>query len=307
MGSIGSILFQQILVMFILMAVGFVLFKAKLVTKEGSRTMSNILLYAVTPCILLNAYQIERTPERVRGVLVSFGLAAAGLFIAILISRLAFGKKYPLEHFGTAFSNAGFIGIPLVQAALGEEAVLYVSAFVALLNILQWTYGVVVITASRDAIKPKKIFQNPVILSMALSLVMFFFQIPLPGVLGRSVVFISNLNAPIAMMILGIYLAQTDVVSVFLVPRLYFATVLRLAVIPLLTIAVFYLVPQAFFNAKMAILIAASAPIGANVAVFAQLNGKDYTYAVKEVCLSTLICVVSMPLLMSFAEWLWAL
>lgn len=307
MGSIGGILFEQILVMFLLMAVGVVLFKLKLITKEGSKTLSNILLFAVTPCLLINAYRLERTPERVQGVFLSFGLAAAGLLIAILVSRLVFGKKYPLEHFGTAFSNAGFIGIPLVQAALGEEAVLYVSAFVALLNILQWTYGVVVITDSKDAIKPRKILQNPVILSMVLSLIIFFFRIPVPNVLGRSVTFIAALNAPIAMMILGSYLAQTDVISVFLVPRLYFAGVLRLFLIPLLTIGLFYFVPETFYQAKMAILIAASAPIGANVAVFAQLNGKDYTYAVKEVCLSTIFCVVSMPLLMSFAQWFWAL
>ena len=310
MGTIGSILFQQILVMFLLIAVGYVLFKGKLVSIEGSKTLSNILLYAVSPCLIINAYSIERTPERVNGVLISFALAALGLLLSIVVSRFFFGSKkrrqsHSLEHFGTAFSNAGFIGIPLVQAALGEEAVLYVSAFVAFLNILQWTYGVVVITQSREAIRPKKIFQNPVILSMVLSMLIFFFQIPLPEVLGRTIAYVGNLNAPLAMMILGTYLAQTELLSIFRVPRLYVASFLRLVVIPLLTIAVFCLVPDAFYEAKMATLIAASAPIGANVALFAQLNGKDYTYAVKEVCLCTLLCLFTMPFVMTLAEWLW--
>ena len=291
MGTIGSILFQQILVMFLLIAVGYVLFKGKLVSIEGSKTLSNILLYAVSPCLIINAYSIERTPERVNGVLISFALAALGLFLSIVVSRFFFGSKkrrqsHSLEHFG-------------------EEAVLYVSAFVAFLNILQWTYGVVVITQSREAIRPKKIFQNPVILSMVLSMLIFFFQIPLPEVLGRTIAYVGNLNAPLAMMILGTYLAQTELLSIFRVPRLYVASFLRLVVIPLLTIAVFCLVPDAFYEAKMATLIAASAPIGANVALFAQLNGKDYTYAVKEVCLCTLLCLFTMPFVMTLAEWLW--
>ena len=310
MGTIGTILFSQILVMFLLIAVGYVLFKGKLVSVEGSRTLSNILLYAVSPCLILNAYSIERTPERVRGVLISFALAAVGLLLSIAVSRLVFGtggrkETHSLEHFGTAFSNAGFIGIPLVQAALGEQAVLYVSAYVAFLNILQWTYGVVVITQSQEAIRPGKIFQNPVILSMVLSMLIFFFRIPLPDVLDKTIAYIGNINAPVAMMILGVYLAQTDLLSIFRIPRLYLAAFFRLIVIPLLTIALFCLVPDTFYEAKMATLIAASAPIGANVALFAQLNGKDYTYAVKEVCLCTLLCLFTMPVVMSLAEWLW--
>ena len=226
---------KQTAVMFLLMAIGWLLFKGSKITKEGSRDLANMLLYVILPCAIVNAFCTEYTEEKSLHLLYAFGLGLAALVLAILISRLIFRKR-PIDHFGAAFSNAGFMGLPMIQAVLGTGAVIYSAPFIALL---------------------------------------------------------------------GVYLAQTDLKSLFADKMLYLNSAVRLLAIPLVTLALFCLLPASLQEARMALLIVASAPVGSNVAVYAQLNHLDYTYASKSVCLSTLFSILTMPLMIALAGLLW--
>ncbi|MCR4779213.1 MAG: AEC family transporter [Lachnospiraceae bacterium] len=301
MGTVGIALLHQIIIMFIFMAVGFIMFKTKLISIEGTKTLGNLLLYACSICLIINSYNIESSPEKIKKVLMSFVIAAVALAVSMLVSALVFGKKYPVENFGTAFSNAGFIGIPLVSSALGKEAVIYCTAFVTLLNILQWTYGVAVITGDRKAMAPKKIITSPIVIAFIVGLLIFIFNIKLPDDLSKGISSIGAMTSPIAMIMLGAYLAQTDVISVFKGGRNYLVAFVRLAVIPLITVGIMFLIPAEYNEVKLATLVSAVAPVGANVAVFAQKLDKDYKLAVREVCLSTILCIISIPLIVSLA------
>lgn len=209
------LLLNQNMLMFLYLLIGWFLFRKNLIGTSGSADVGRMLLYIVMPAAILKTYMTSYSPERLTGLILSFLAALLSLILSIIISRIIFKKEQMIERFGAAFSNAGFIGIPLVQMTLGDEAVFYVSSFVALLNILQWTYGVL---------------------------------------------------------------------------------------IPVLTIALLALFPAEYRTLKLAVLIAASAPVGSNVAIFAQLYGQDHTQAVKEVCLSTLFCIVTLPLITGLAE-----
>lgn len=264
------ILIQQLLIMVIFMAVGYFLYKTALVTTQGCKEFGSLLLYIILPAAIINSYCVERTPEKAKGLLLSFFAALAALLLAMLVSSLLFRKK-KIERFGIAFSNAGFMGIPIVSAVLGAEAVFYISSFVALLNIFQWTYGVAIMTDSLDCIKGKKLLKNPILISMVVGLVLFSTQLPLPAVVTKSISSLAALNAPVAMIILGIYLAQTDLKSIFIHVWLYYTSAVRLLLIPILTGLLMLLFP-ADGTIKLAVLIAASAPIGSNVAVFAQIH-----------------------------------
>ncbi len=287
------------------MGMGYMLFKKKLISVTGSKELSNLLLYIILPSVIIKSYYVERSSERVEGLFVSFFLAIGALLIAILIAGIIFGKKHKIENFGVSFSNAGFMGIPLISAVLGSESVFYISSFVALLNLLQWTYGVAVMTERLDSIKKEKIMRNPIIISIAIGVILFFTQIQLPEVIVNAIGSISNMNAPVAMMLLGIYMAQTDIKSIFTEKSLYRSAAVRLVVIPIVTIMTLMFVPQQYTNVKRAIIIAACAPIGSNVAVFAQMNAQDYKRAVKMVCLSTLFSILTMPCVISLAEYFW--
>lgn len=301
-----GILLKQIVIMFILMFIGLLLFRFKKITKDGSKELGNVLIYVIMPCVVINAYMTEFSAERLRGLALSFGLSALALVLAMVISQLIF-KKHPIENFGTAFSNAGFMGIPLVQAVLGTEAVFYVSAFVALLNLLQWTYGVFVITKDKKQISVKKILTNPVLISMVVGILLFVLPVKVPAVFTGTVSLIAGMNAPVAMISLGTYLAQITVRQLFTDKTAYFSTLVRLIVIPVVTLLVLTPIPAQYMTLKLAILIVAATPVGSNVAIFAQIHNKNYTQAVKSVCLSTVCSIVTIPLLMAAAGSLWGI
>ena len=154
------LLFNQNLIMLFYLLIGYFLMRRKLVGLQGSSDIARLLLYIVMPTAILNSYQTTFTMEKLKALGISFSAAALALCLSILLSRLFFSADQATERFGAAFSNAGFIGIPLVQMTFGNEAVFYVSSFVALLNILQWTYGVMLLTGDRKYLSFQKIRTN---------------------------------------------------------------------------------------------------------------------------------------------------
>lgn len=291
------IVLRQILIMFVYMGIGALLFQKNLITKEGSKSLANLLLYVVLPCVVVKSFCVPQTEENLLGLVVSLVGAAAILLLAMVVSHLVLGKN-PTDDFGAAFSNAGFMGFPLVAAVLGSGAIFYAAGFVALLNALQWTYGQTLLSGDKSMSSPKAVLKNPLVLSLAAGLLVFFLRVPVPAVCTDTLGAIAALNAPLAMMILGVYLAQTNFFSLFTDPHLYWVSAMRLVVIPLLTVLVLRLMPAQFAVVRSTLVIVAGAPIGSNVAVYAQKLGKDYGYAVKAVCLSTILSLVTMPLLM---------
>ena len=298
------LLLKQNILMLLYLLLGYFLFRKKLIGISGSADIGRMLLHIVMPAAILKAYMTSYTPERLIGLVLSFLAALLALLLAIFISRIFFKKEQAIERFGAAFSNAGFIGIPLVQMTLGEEAVFYISSFVALLNILQWTYGVFILTGDRNTFSFQKLRTNPVILSFLGGLLLFFLPVTLPDLLTGMIGSLAAMNGPLAMIVLGTYLAQVSPGSLFKERLAYRSSFVRLILIPVLTIILLGFFPAEYHTLKLAVLIAASAPIGSNVAIFAQLYGQDYTQAVKEVCLSTLLCMITLPLITGLADYI---
>ena len=299
--ELSMIILKQIVLMFIYMMIGFLLYKKKFVTKQGSKELGLILHYVILPVVIVKAYLVTFSMELLRGLALSFLASLLALLLSMLLSRVVFRSRYPIEQFSSAFSNAGFIGIPLVEMTFNDSmAVFYVSSFVALLNILQWTYGIVVMTGKKDSIAPKKITTNPIVISFLLGIILFFLPVELPEVLNSAVTAISSMNAPVAMIILGTYLAQMKLRELFTDRMVYLCALMRLVVIPLATAVILALIPGNEML-KMSVLIVAATPVGSNVAIFAQMEDMDYTQAVKDICLSTLLCIVTIPLVVSAA------
>lgn len=216
------------------------------------------------------------------------------LLLSMAVAALLF-RGSGIDNFAAAFSNAGFMGFPLITALLDSSAVFFAAGFVALLNALQWTYGQWLLSRDVRQIRLRAVLGNPIILSLLAGLVLFFTQIPLPGLVTDTVSALTALNAPLAMIILGVYLAQTDLLRMFRTGRLYWVSAVRLVLIPLLSLAVLMLLPAEYRDIKAALLLVAAAPVGSNVAVYAQKLNLDYTWAVQTVCVSTLLSIVTMP------------
>lgn len=295
--EIVTLLIHQNIIMVIYMACGYFLYKKKIITKAGSGDLGKMLLYLVMPMAIIKSYIREFSVDLLLSFLISFGISLMALILAILISKLCFKNTSVVKQFGSAFSNAGFIGIPLVQMVLGEEAVFYVASFVALLNILQWTYGVFIFTKDKSVISIKKIITNPIVIGLCIGLLLFFLPIQLPAEITSVISTLASINGPLAMIVLGTYLAQIRLSELFNDKGTYLCSVIRLFLIPVATALLLLALPDEYKTMKLALLFAAAAPVGANVAIFAQLYGQDYTEAVKDVCMSTVFSIVSMPVI----------
>lgn len=295
--EVALIILKQIIVMFLIMGMGFLLFRKGLITKEGSKTLANLLIYIILPCVIINGFITDRTVEKITELGVSALMAAAFLAVACIISRLVF-KKHPIDNFSSAFSNPGFFGIPLIVAAYSNEAVFFITAFIAFLNVMQWTYGAAILKEEKIKINFKTIFTSPFIIGLIIGLIIFFTGVPIPTVVKSTISAATNANTFVAMLVLGTYLAQADMKEVFLSPRLYGVSFLRLVLIPAVCMLVGFVIPDKFTELFTCVMIACACPVGSNVAVYAQLYNKDYTYAVSAVTLSTIFSVVTIPLML---------
>jgi len=304
--EMAMILARQILQMFLLAAIGYALFKTGKISREGSKALGNILIYLALPAVIINGFLVERTPEHITGILCSAAAAAVLLLLSILISRFVF-RRDAIAAFAGAFSNPGFFGVPLIIASVGQGAVFYVACFIAFLNIGQWTYGVSILNGQpiRQGFQPKKLIRAPFIIAILIGLCLFFTQLPLPAVIRGTLSSVAALNTPLAMFTVGIYLAQTDLGSMLRRKSLYLVSAIRLLAVPVVSLLLLALLPSSFQDMKLALLLAIACPVGSNVAVYAQLHGKDYPYAVETVVVSTLFSLLTIPLVVWLSTILW--
>ena len=294
------ILFNQVLIMFILAGIGYLMFRFGKISQEGSKSIGNILIYLSLPCVIIKGFLLNRTPELMQQLLFSSIAAAVILLICIIISNLFF-KKDAIAVFGSSFSNPGFFGIPLITASLGSSSVFFIAAFIAFLNLLQWTYGVSIMTNDKSGFKPSKLLKAPFFIAILIGLFFFLSGITMPVLALKTIDFLAAVNTPLAMFTIGIYMAQTDVLKMLVKPKLYFISIVRLLIIPLIVLAGLYFVPGNMNSMKLALLIAAACPVGSNIAVYAQLHNNNYQYAVESVVISTLLSLITLPLIVTLA------
>ena len=271
------ILLRQIAIMALLMAVGIYLSRKGFLSPQGTKDLGAILLRIIIPCVIVKSYITTYSRERLLELALSAGLALVAFILAMGIAYLVYGKRRRIENFASAFCNAGFIGIPLAQAVIGDEGVFYMAASVALLNLFQWTYGVYIMTDRRDSISAKTIAKNPVVIAIVIGIALFLSRLPVPGIVTSTLGYIAGMNTPVAMILMGTYMAKLPWRKL-LDKRAYGCVLLRLVVSPLLVIGTAVLLrdPLGVTNIELASLVAVSAtPVAVSSAVMVQELGGD--------------------------------
>ena len=227
---------QQVLMLYLIMAVGFVLGKARLIDDRGSVAMSNLVMYAVSPSILVVAFQRELDMASLR----NFGLVllvALAVHILAAVSVLLVRDKDPQRQsclrFAVVFANCGFMGYPLMSAMLGSEGVFYGSAYVVVFTVLSWTLGVYIMTRDRHCLAIKPIFCNPGTISVIVAMALYLLQIQLPEILLVPITHLSNLNTPLPMVVLGYQLSHANFRVALQGRGAWVSMILRLVVLPL--------------------------------------------------------------------------
>ena len=297
---------EQVAVLFVLMGVGAVLRKTKLMDEKCVGGIVNLLILVVTPCLIVDSFQRPFDPSMLASLGFAFLIAVAGhLAVMALAARVvrhpAADTRRPLL-LAAVFSNAGFMGIPLEQAILGETGVFYGIVYVVVFNLFMWSWGVWVMADGGTASARWKMAVNPGTVGIALGLPLFLFSVRLPPFLGASVRHVANLNTPLAMVVIGYSLAGARLGRVLRLPAAYVATFFRLVAYPLLMVAALYPLRNLLDRQMMlAIVIAAAAPVAAMVSMFAVKFGRDVDTSVAVVCGSTVLSVLTLPPVIALA------
>lgn len=303
--SIGFTVLNQVLMMFSLMLVGYILYIKKLLDETGTTQLSTILLQLCTPAIIINSFNIQFSLDVLSELGLSFGLAMISILIGLIIARIIYGKAHRIEQFAITFSNVAFFGIPLVSGLLGNEYVTYLSTFILAFNLLIWTIGLFLVTGDKSVMSLSKFFKTPAFIGMALGFILFVSPIKLSGFIQQSVASISAMNTPIAMLLLGTYLAKSKLVDIFKNKHVYTIAFLRLILIPLIVFGLLSLLPNLQAEIRLVILIATSAPTATTLAIFSQKYGDDYTYGAQIISFTNIMCLFTIPIIVTLAYSAW--
>ena len=289
---------QQVLVLFILISLGFACGKKKIITDVSAKHINNLVLYFVTPCVMVSAFQRDFTPELLGGLATA--VMAATILLVSLIFKGKDSKKRVLR-FATVFSNCAFMSFPLQEAVLGDDGLFYGAVFVAVFNILVWTYGLVCMSGDIKEISAKKLITNPGIIGVLIAIIIFALNIKLPYMVGQPVEYMAALNTPLPMMIIGYYLSEADLKKAFSNVSVYVAMGLRLVLVPVITAIVLYLC-----KVETTLAVACVIASAATTTMFAVKYNKDTELSVSIVAVTTVFSIITMPLVIAFAQTLTA-
>ena len=300
-----SVVAQPVVTLFLMMAVGFALEKKGQMTEDFSARLSFILLYVGAPCVLVDSLQkLEGGAEMLPTIWLGIGLCCIYFLLAIAGSML-FWKKAEADRrdtlrFGCIFPNCSFMGIPLMLSLYGPYGAIYAVPMIAVFNLLQWTFGVWVM-GGKAQVSVKKAILNPGTLGVVLGLFLFAMDWKLPAPIGNTVYYLGGLNTPLAMLIIGAQMARVDLISTFRKKELYGASLLKLLVFPALFAAV--TLPLGVDQSLLvALVLLGACPTGGVTGIFAQRYQRDTSAAAQSITLSTLLSLLTLPLISAVME-----
>ncbi len=294
-------LLPQIIKMFLLMGVGYFIFKKSFFTEETTKQLSWFLVNIVIPCVLFLSFIRPFDIEEFQLFGLTFVMSLVAIAIGILYANICFKKEQTLEKFGVIFSNASFIGIPIIRSLFGSEALFYLSAYIAAFVFMVFTYGVFLISQKKEEVQMMKIIKNTNILAILLGLVVYLLSIPFPEVFTDTLGSLGAMNTPMSMMLLGAYLAKDSLYKLATNIKCYWVGLGRLILVPILTIISLQYFPGDSML-KMIVVVVNSVPSAVMLALFAQLYDKDTALGAQYVSFTTLARLVTLPLIVVIAQ-----
>ena len=296
--------FQQIVILFIMIGVGYVCSKRGFLSPLTIKELSKFIIYVVTPCIVVESFHRPFDSSMMGNIAIACAAAAGAHLLNIILSRVLIRDREQnrrvVYQFATIFSNCGFMGLPLQHAILGTDGVFYGAVFIAVFNVFTWTYGFTIMGSKGQKLKLKEILLNPGVLGVTAGLVIFVNSIQIPHILLVPIKSFAALNTPLPMVVVGYYLAQITSLKVLKDRYLVITQAVKLLAAPLLALLLFY-ASGIRGLLLISLVISASAPSAANTVMFSVLFNRDTKLAVTLVSVSVLLSLFTMPLVISLA------
>lgn len=300
--GISAVILPPLLEMFLVMLFGFMLVKLDILNMKGSQQIANMLTRFIVPITLALSFQQPFDPNQLTNLMWAF-IGALCIFITrILWATFALKNRNKIDRYATVFSNSVYIGIPIILPILGYEGILFLSMYVLLSGALQFTYGIWVLSEGKEEMSLKRALLNPGILGALIGLVLYLIQIQLPSVIYNSLDTIAGLSSPLGMILLGGYLARSQLKQVFFSAKNYWTVINRLVIVPLIALIFLWLLPISNPTILLTLSIVNCAPTAVNAAVFSQIYGGDYEYGARIVVLSSILSLVTMPIMLTISN-----
>ena len=315
----SATIFNQTLILFFLLMIGFTIRRLNIVDRHLNDNLTNLIIYVTLPALIINSMDYDFSLERLNQlglVLVS----AVGIFLLMIalswwISSLL-GKnssEQAIYRFILIFANVGFMGYPVVEVIFGQQGVFLAAIYNLVFNIVLWTLGVLIMCSSgNDEGQKAKLdlsqLINPGIISIGLGFLIFLFSIELPAAINHTFEMLGETTTPLAMIVVGNVLAQVTIKDIFSNFKLWVVTGIRLVVLPLIVLAILegltFLIPAFELSSTLlgVVVVLTGMPAAANTAIFAQEFGGDEALASEGVFLTTLLSVLTIPLIVYITQ-----
>ncbi len=300
---ISLLLMNQIIQLFIMIFMGFIIVKAKLLKAEDSKILSVIVLYLIIPCVIINAFQVDYTPQTVKGLLIALaGSVMTQVILLIVVSIL--GRVFHLNEVEVAsiyYSNSGNLIVPIVTFILGKEWVLYGCVFMSVQLVFIWTHCKKII--SRESTYDwRKIVLNINMISIAIGIVLFLTRIHLPAIINNTLSAVGSMIGPASMIVTGMLFAGMDFKQIFANKRVYFVSFFRLIIVLVIALFLIKCSQLSTFSSNgnklmMIVFLAIITPSASTVTQMCQVYGNDSQYASAINVVTTLLAIVTMPLM----------
>jgi len=299
---ISQLIFYKTSQLFLMMLVGFTLVKTGLVKSKDSLVLSKLSLYLLMPSVIIKSFNTKVTDDIVMGLILSFAVATLVHVILVLIDFLVkkTGKFTVVERASFMYSNAGILVIPIVAFALGEEWVIYTMGYIIVQIVFLWTHGIG-LYSSQEKFDIKKILLNVNVISVLIGALIMISGFRLPNFAGDVFATFADMIGPVGMIISGMLAAEIDFKKMLKNKRVYMVLVVRLIVYPVIVllllkaVLLFIKIPNAH-TVLLILYLSTLTPVAATITQFSQVHDIEVDYAVVINALTTVGCVITMPL-----------
>lgn len=300
-----SVILNQMLILFFYIFLGVVLNRVHIINADFNQRLTKIVINVTMPCMIL-ASVLSQTGARDMHALAILSVIAVCTYIILPVIAFLLVYVFPVSlarkgiyMFMTIYSNVGFMGFPVLNALYGSTAVFYAAIFNIVFNISIYTYGIIIMHYKKEntsaALSLKSLLSPGVSLSV-LAVFVYIFQLPFPAPLTSALSTLGDMTVPLAMLIIGATLGTMNVKELFDDWKIYPYLLFRQFVLPLL----FFPVLRIFIHDELILgvsFILLMMPVANTAVLFANLYDNDAKLAAKTVFFTTLLCIVSIPLL----------
>ena len=287
------------LMMFLYIFIGIVLRKRKIVSSEGRKNMTELLINVILPANIIRSFQIEMNSDIVKTtfwvLIIAFGIQILSLWLSKILYIKVPERKRQVLQYATICSNAGFMGNPMVEGMYGTLGLLYASVYLIPLRFFMWSAGLSCFTKASKKDIIKKLLIHPCIIAVAIGFATMISQIQLPTFIQTSINGLSSSNLSMSMIIIGTILADVKIKSIIQRLNIYFAFV-RLILIPGIVL-LFCIIIKLDTMVTGVVTVLAGMPAGSTTAILAAKYDGDAEYASSCIFFSTIVSLITIPLL----------